>query len=110
MKYLWILAFAILFGCTTTRYAYPVASLPDVAYSFDQLPAVFEFSISPWQGEEKHIIDGRVIDNNGSNVSGIDMKAVETLAGSGISQAVLGKDKCPAKQEVLPPPLEKVFC
>ena len=93
MKYLWILAFAILFGCTTTRYAYPVASLPDVAYSFDQLPAVFEFSISPWQGEEKHIIDGRVIDNNGSNVSGIDMKAVETLAGSGISQAVLGKDK-----------------
>ena len=71
----------------------PVASLPDVSYSFDQLPAVFEFSISPWRGDGQNIIDGRVIDNNGSNVSGLDMKPVDALAGSGSSQAILGKDK-----------------
>jgi len=71
----------------------PVVQPPDVVYTFNQLPAVFEFAITPWRGEGQNIIDARVVDNNGSNVSGIDMKPLDQIAGTGSSQAVLGKEK-----------------
>jgi hypothetical protein len=60
-----------------------IASLPENIYSFDKVPAVFEFDISPYQSNQ-NVVTGKVLDASNNVVARIDMKPLdELLAGTG---------------------------
>ncbi len=58
----------------------PVVKIPDYNAGFNEVPSVFEFTISPYQGENANIISGRVLDINGQTVSRIDCRPLDQIA------------------------------
>ncbi len=61
--------------------AEPTITLPNYTPSFDKVQPVFEFTISPYQGETTNIIEGRVIDFTGATVARIEMRPLDKIAG-----------------------------
>jgi hypothetical protein len=51
----------------------------DVA-CFDKIPAVFDFTISPFQGEGANVVTGRVMDKVGNVVARVDCKALDLIS------------------------------
>ena len=59
----------------------PVINAPTYVAGFDKIPAVFEFTISPYQGANANRVDGKVVDVNGTTVARLSMQAVDMIAG-----------------------------
>ncbi|MFA6570683.1 MAG: hypothetical protein WCT77_05540 [Bacteroidota bacterium] len=59
-----------------------VVNAPSYVPSFDKIPAVFDFSISPYQGEGVNQVEGKVIDVNGNTVAKIDCRPVDKVSSS----------------------------
>jgi hypothetical protein len=83
-----------------------IASLPENIYSFDKVPAVFEFDISPYQNNQ-NVVTGKVLDASNNIVARIDMKPLdELLAGTGKVAAPTNGNKRQYRaivDKVLPP-------
>lgn len=63
----------------------PTIYLPQYAACFDEVPPVFECSISPYKNDGANIVEGKVIDDNGNNVARIIFTPKHLIAGSGVS-------------------------
>jgi hypothetical protein len=58
-----------------------VVTIPTYVPCFDKVPAVFDISISPYQGEGVNIVEGKVLDVNGTAVAKIDCRPLDKIAG-----------------------------
>ncbi|MEI6088863.1 MAG: hypothetical protein WCR42_00270 [bacterium] len=63
----------------------PTIYLPQYAACFDELAPVFECSISPYKNDGANIVEGKVLDENGSSVARINFTPLHQIAGSGVS-------------------------
>ncbi|MFW6276264.1 MAG: hypothetical protein ACOC2K_01150 [Bacteroidota bacterium] len=72
------------------KIADPALSTPKYIASFDEVPAAFEFQISPYQGEAANTITGRVIDQNGATAARINLRPLDQVAGLDIPAPVQG--------------------
>jgi hypothetical protein len=59
------------------RQAKPELVMPTFTATFDKLPAVFEFTASPWMGN--NVLDGKVIDASNATVARIAFKPVDEI-------------------------------
>jgi hypothetical protein len=71
-----------------------ISNLPENFNSFDKVPAVFEFNISPYYPNQ-NFVTGRVLDASNAVVARIDMKPLdELLAGTGkVAPPTDGKER-----------------
>ena len=58
----------------------PVLSTPEYVPTFAELPGVFEFKISPYQGTN-NVIQGRVVDQTGNTAARLDLRPLDQIAG-----------------------------
>ncbi len=87
----------------------PTIAMPTYLPSFDEVPAVFEFAISPFQPQQNELI-GVVRDRNGNTVARIQMQPLDEIAGLGYSipeqgqsrpyRGIVDKELAPGKYEV----------
>ncbi len=63
----------------------PTIYLPQYAACFDEVPPVFECSISPYKNDGANIVEGKVLDDNGNNVARVNFTPKHQIAGSGVS-------------------------
>jgi hypothetical protein len=54
------------------------------------LPAIFEFTISPFQGAGANRVDGKVVDVNGTTVARLSLQAVDMIAGMNVTKPTQG--------------------
>jgi hypothetical protein len=57
--------------------AKPELVMPSYTPTFDKLPGVFEFTASPWMGN--NVIEGKVVDASNANVARIVFKALDEI-------------------------------
>lgn len=69
----------------------PVISVTDYVATFDELAAVFQMGISPYQ--DNNILEGRIEDATGRVAAGIRFTPLDQVAGSGVSAPVQGKER-----------------
>lgn len=62
------------------KIAEPVIEPPKFVHTFDKVPAVFEFTIAPYQGTA-NVVSGRVIDQSGNNVAMLKLTPKDEIAG-----------------------------
>lgn len=67
----------------------PVLNMPEKVFTFSNAPAVFQFSISPYQSTG-NLIEGRVVDERGAQVAMIRETALDQIAGLGVSAPSFG--------------------
>jgi hypothetical protein len=70
----------IVAGCRTIENYYPVIYAPSYVACFDKIPAVFEFSISPYQ-PNLNKIEGKVMDMNGATVAKLQFQPIDQIEG-----------------------------
>ncbi len=70
--------------------AEPTVTLPNYTPSFDKIPAVFEFTISPFQSEATNFVEGKVTDVTGATVARIEFRPLDKIAGLDIAPPVQG--------------------
>jgi len=63
----------------------PTIYLPQYAACFDEVPPVFECSISPYKNDGGNLVEGKVMDENGNNVARINFTPKYQIAGSGVA-------------------------
>jgi hypothetical protein len=70
--------------------AEPVVKLPNYVPSFDEIAPVFEFTISPYQGETANAVQGRVLDNSNNVVARIDLRPLDQISGLDVVKPAQG--------------------
>ncbi|MFH1050121.1 MAG: hypothetical protein V1779_04215 [bacterium] len=70
--------------------AEPVISYPTYTANFDKIPAVFEFTISPWQGKGANFVEGKVMDMEGKTVARLSCQPLDQIAGSSVTPPTTG--------------------
>lgn len=84
------------------KIADPTVTMPTYTASFDKVPGVFEFVISPYQ--ENNIVEGKVLDLNGNVVSRINCEPLDQLLADASEPTSGGKrDYRGTISETLPP-------
>ncbi len=61
----------------------PTVNMASNMYSFDAIPHVFDFSISPYQSGNNNLV-GRVLDKSGAPVARINFKPLDEIAGMNV--------------------------
>ncbi|HRP02004.1 MAG TPA: hypothetical protein PLE30_05075 [Candidatus Kapabacteria bacterium] len=69
-----------------------ITSIPEYIPSFDKLPAVFGFDISPYQGTSNQV-DGRVFDAANNVVARLNLQPLDQIAGMNISAPTNGSSR-----------------
>jgi hypothetical protein len=70
----------------------PTITMPTYLPSFDEVQAVFEFNISPYQPNQ-NTLTGNVRDKNGNTIARIDFQPLDQIAGLGISEPPSGQSR-----------------
>ncbi|MFP4527424.1 MAG: hypothetical protein ACLFQX_02665, partial [Candidatus Kapaibacterium sp.] len=70
--------------------AEPVVKLPDYVPGFDKVAPVFEFTISPYQGEAANVVQGRVLDMSNNVVSRIECRPLDQISGLDVAAPTSG--------------------
>jgi len=68
----------------------PVISYPSYIPDFDKIPAVFEFTISPYQGKGVNGVEGKVLDMEGKTVARLICQPLDQIAGTSITPPTTG--------------------
>ncbi len=66
-----------------------IAAVPDYIPSFDKLPAVFGFDISPFQGTSNQV-DGRVFDASNNVVARLNLEPLDLISGMNVTKPIPG--------------------
>ncbi len=75
------------------KLAKPVISSLNYIACFDQLKPVFQFSISPYQGEGSNVVTGRVLDWNNEVVAEVDCRPLDQIADANVSAPTRGEER-----------------
>lgn len=70
----------------------PTLTMPTYLPSFDEVQAVFEFNISPYQPNQ-NTLTGAVKDKNGNTIARVDFQPLDQIAGLGITEPPAGQSR-----------------
>ncbi len=71
----------------------PTITIEPYFAQFDEVEPVFSFTISPYQGTNANLVEGRVLDESGSLVAKVICRGEDEFAGTIVSKPVVGGNR-----------------